>query len=201
MQALPADNNNIQKAITILREGGVVAHATETCYGLACDMQNPDAVQKLFALKHRPKDMPVSALFESIEQAKQYLEWNDLAEDLAKKHLPGPLTIILNQRKDSPAELFPTFHFPLSTRQPIGCRLSPHPTALALVKAYGSPITTTSANLHGEENPYSIEQIAPGVDLILDEGILPKAPASTVVDCSNGTLKILRKGEIDFENS
>src|SRR3989344_5458768 len=107
MKALLANENGIHDAIKILRSGGIVAHATETCYGFACDLKNPAAVRKLFATKRRPANMPVSALFASVAQAHEYLEWNDLAEKLAQEHLPGPLTIILKLRPSPPHQLHP----------------------------------------------------------------------------------------------
>ncbi len=199
MQVLPATKDNIQAALNILHEGGIVTHATETCYGLACDMSNPEAVAKLFAMKQRPDDMPISALFSSVEQAKEYLEWNDLAEELSTKHLPGPLTLILKQRKDTPKQLHPTISYQLpAISYAIGLRISPHPTAQSLVEAFGSPISTTSANLHGKPNPYRVEDIEAEADLILDDGVLEGMEASTVVDVSEGELKVLRKGNITF---
>lgn len=201
VKILPPSPDGIQEALSILQSGGVVAHATETCYGLACDLRNPDAVSKLFAIKGRPPGMPVSALFASIDHAKAYMEWNDLAEQLATEHLPGPLTIILRLRADAPYNIFPN---PSPKPNPtVGLRLSPHPTAQSLVLRFGSPLSTTSANVHGRPNPYSIddlkEQFQDGTvqpDLVLDDGKLEEHDASTVVDVSDGTLHVLRKGDI-----
>ena len=76
-------------------------------------------MKKLFAIKARPEDQPVSALFPSVEEAKKYVQWNDEADVLAQKHLPGPLTLILLKRSDAPMQIFPsvlsTFNFQLST--------------------------------------------------------------------------------------
>ena len=102
MRIIPADDEGIRLAVRIIEDGGVVAHATETCYGLACDLRNIDAVEKLFAIKERPPHQPVSALFSSIDEAKKYVEWNEKAEELAQKYLPGPLTVILRMREEAP---------------------------------------------------------------------------------------------------
>src|SRR5262245_56720739 len=107
MRLLPVSAGALQEALSLLQNGGVVAHATETCYGLACDLRNPDAVTRLFVIKRRPLTQPVSALFASVEDAKRYVEWNDRAEELARTYLPGPLTLILPLRPDAPARLFP----------------------------------------------------------------------------------------------
>ncbi|MBI3336964.1 threonylcarbamoyl-AMP synthase [Candidatus Peregrinibacteria bacterium] len=177
---------NIKKALRILQYGGVIAHATETCYGLACDMTNPTAVAKLFGIKHRPNDMPVSALFTSIEEAKKYVEWNALAEDLATTYLPGPLTLILPLKKNTII-----FSCLKSNASSLGIRISSHPIARRLAKEFGKPLSTTSANLHGQPNPYCVDDIVP-CDLILDSGNLPEVPPSKVVDCTGQEPKMLR---------
>jgi len=216
MKALPVSESSIQAALEILRSGGIVAHATETCYGLACDLQNPDALQKLFAIKKRPHTQPVSALFSSIEEAQKYTEWNDAAQALAKKHLPGPLTIILKTLPQTPTPIFITPQVSHLTSQvsslishisSIGIRISSHPTAQKLVEAFGSPLSTTSANIHGEQNPYSVTEIQKQYagndllpDLILDDGDLPKNESSTIVNMSKDTMEVVRKGGIEVEN-
>lgn len=212
MKIVAPDAAGIVQAVALLKVGGVIAHATETCYGLACDLSNQKAVDKLFAIKARPANQPVSVLFASVDQAKKYVQWNDEAERLAKEHLPGPVTLILRFREDGPSELRVTSYElreeevvrnPSSAirNQTIGVRVSPHPVALALVTQFGTPISTTSANLHGQPNPYSPADIVAQLqdhdaqpDLILDSGILPKVPPSTVIDLSGGKNTIRRQG-------
>lgn len=197
MRILPVTDEALREAISILQEGGVVAHATETCYGLACDLQNPDAVAKLFQIKERPYDKPVSGLFSSVEDAKEYVEWNDEAEELATKHLPGPLTIILH--------LYEPKRFFVTPRggKTIGVRVSSHPLAMALAKEFGSPISTTSANIHNKPNPYTVADILMQMrenkimpDLILDSGTLPHVLPSTVIDLSGDAPEEKRGGSI-----
>jgi len=209
LNILPPSSQALDQALTILQKGGIVAHATETCYGFACDLTNPEAVQRLFAIKKRPSEQPVSALFPSIEEAKKYVEWNDRAEELAKKHLPGPLTLILPLRSDAPMPIFPsllsTSNFPLSTS--LGIRVSSHPLAQSLVERFGKPLSTTSANPHGQPNPYSAEEISKQFrgenlqpDLILDSGPLSPTPPSTVIDMTPGSeRKTMRQGVISNE--
>jgi L-threonylcarbamoyladenylate synthase len=203
MNTLPASEEGTRQALETLRTGGVVAHATETCYGLACDLQNPEAVNRLFAIKQRSDDQPVSALFKDIEQAQAFLEWNEEASQIAAGNLPGPLTIILKLRHDAPHMLHVV---PITNNQSlitIGTRVSSHPTARALVEQFGSPLSTTSANIHGQPNTFSPEDIRKQFadaghkpDLILDDGALEPTDASTVVDVSEGVLHVLRKGDI-----
>jgi len=199
MRILPVTDEALQEAVSVLQEGGVVAHATETCYGLACDLSNPEAVTKLFKIKERPYDRPVSGLFATVEDAKDVAEWYPEADELAKKYLPGPLTIILPLYE--PKRFFVTPHGGAN----IGVRVSSHPLATALAREFNAPISTTSANLHGKPNPYTVadilmqfkdKKILP--DIILDSGTLPFVPPSTVIDLTGeepeerrgGTVKI-----------
>jgi len=185
--------------LEILAQGGIVAHATETCYGLACDLTNPKAVEKLFQIKERAFDQPVSALFPTIEEAKKFVEWNDEAEKLAREFLPGPLTLILPLLKTAPTlfvQLITNNQQP--TNSTIGIRVSSHPLATELALRFGKPISTTSANIHGQPNTYSAEEIVTQFegkvvqpDLLIDSGVLPKIPPSKVIVV--GTNIILRK--------
>lgn len=193
MQILPPSPQTIAAALSILREGGVVAHATETCYGLACDLTNPDAVWKLFAIKQRPDDQPVSALFPSVEAAKEWVKWSDEAQKLADEFLPGPVTIILPIKTGR--KLFPCPNPGLS----LGVRVSPYPVARELVEGFDTPISTTSANVHGQPNPYSAEEILRQFskekhqpDLIIDSGTLPPNPPSKIIDLTKEGQKIIR---------
>jgi L-threonylcarbamoyladenylate synthase len=203
MRLIAVSPEAVDEALRVLATGGVVAHATETCYGLACDLRNPAAVARLFAIKRRPADQPVSALFASLEDAKRYVEWNDRAQALASDNLPGPLTLILPLRKDAPP-LCPT---PIPSPIPtLGIRISSHPLAAELAARFGHPLSTTSANLHGEPNPYSateIERLFRGhdlqPDLILDSGGLPPTPPSTIIDLSRtGSGQTRRQGGLSL---
>ncbi len=211
MRTLPFSHDSAAEAISILRSGGIIAHATETCYGFACDLSNEKAVAKLFAIKNRPVTQPISALFASIDDAKKYVEWNERAEELARKYLPGPLTLILPMRTEAPKKLFPIQTSKLENQQTsnhsLGIRISSSPVAESLVTAFHSPISTTSANLHGQPNPYSAEDIIAQFkdqtyqpDLILDSGMLPQTPPSTVINLAKdeGEFETLRQGLVRF---
>jgi L-threonylcarbamoyladenylate synthase len=201
MRILPFSDASLQEAIALLRAGEVIAHATETCYGFACDLANMEAVKTLFAIKKRDHSQPVSALFATADDAKQYVMWNERAEELAAKHLPGPLTLILQLRSDVPR---PVFSCP-SPGATLGIRVSSHSQAQQLVETFGGPLSTTSANLHGQPSPYSAQEIleqfkneAVQPALILDSGVLPKNPPSTVVDLTQENPTQLRRGELQF---
>ncbi|HCI04077.1 MAG: L-threonylcarbamoyladenylate synthase [Candidatus Peribacteraceae bacterium] len=194
MQTLEESEASIAFAIEILKLGGVVAHATETCYGLACDMTNSDAVEKLFNIKNRPPDQPVSALFSSIKASSEWALWSKEALELAKKELPGPLTIILPMKQDK--TLFPIPH--PKPNPTLGIRVSPHQVAMSLAKEFGKPLSTTSANLTGQPSTYSVEEIEKQLvenppDLVIDSGPLENKSPSKVVMFINGEVTVVRE--------
>lgn len=214
MQIIPYSSEALVAALEVLRAGGVVAHATETCYGLACDISNSEAVKKVFAIKKRPLTQPISALFQSVDEAKMYVEWNDKAGELANQYLPGPLTMILPMREDAPMQLFPvaveksesdvsTSNQQPATNHTIGVRISSSTVAQSLVEAFNRPLSTTSANIHGQPNPYSAEDIAQQFaeadmqpDVVIDSGQLPSTPPSTVVNLADGSMEQKRAGDV-----
>ncbi len=195
----------ITRAIDVLRSGGVVAHATETCYGLACDLRNAKAVERLFMVKDRPFTQPVSALFSTLDEAKAFVLISPKALEPAEKHLPGPLTLVLPIRSDPSAPMYvrPSTE---SLSPSVGVRISSHPVAMQLSLVFGGPLATTSANVHGRDNPYSIDDITSQFlgreacpDLLLDSGVLPMHAPSSVVQVIGDLVSILRQGEIAVE--
>jgi len=206
MHVLPWSEPSLTRAIDVLHQGGIVAHATETCYGFACDLGNPQAVEHLFTLKQRPAGQPVSALFSSLDQIRAFVHWTPEAEAQARDHLPGPLTLILHLRADAPRILHPRLtreQTADSRQQTVGVRLSSSPVAQKLVERFGSPLSTTSANLHGKPNPYSAQDIVAQFadqdaqpDLILDSGGLPNVPPSTVLDLTQKEPTVRRIGTL-----
>jgi len=200
MEIQPESEDAIMQALEVLKSGGVVAHATETCYGLACDLSNQNAVERLFTMKERPEYQPVSALFVSVKNVKEYVDWNDTAEKLAEEHLPGPLTIILPLSTDGLHKLYPT---PKGSGS-LGIRISKHPLAQTLVKLFGLPISTTSANISGEPSLYSAEDLVQKFgeslfrpDFLIDSGKISSVATSTVVDVTGDKLHIVRRGDIE----
>lgn len=208
MRTLSGTTHGITDACDLLLQGGIVIHSTETCYGLACDLTNKRAVAKLFALKQRKTDQPVSALFASLDDVKKYVEWPEKAEELVQEYLPGPLTLVLPIQENAPnilhitPSLQPTTPACRQARynlQPtLGIRLSSHPIAQQLVQAFGKPLSTTSANISGKEPCYSVEEIAkqfPDTDdsvVLLDGGELEKRAPSQVISFINGKVEYLR---------
>jgi len=182
---LDMTGETIPKAVEILKRGGVVVYPTETCYGLGADATNPEAIMKVYKIKKRPLSQPISVIVDSIEMIKEYAVINRDVERLVEKYMPGPLTLVVRNKN------FPKILCGGGIK--IGFRIPDHVVALELVRAFGKPITATSANIHGEPNPYKAPRL-PGVDFVIDYGELPHRDPSTVYD----TLlkKVIREGPV-----
>jgi L-threonylcarbamoyladenylate synthase len=184
-------SEEMERAVEVLENGGVIIHPTDTCYGLACSMFSKKGIEKLYALKGMPLTKPISILVSSEEMARNYGEFNRLADMLAEKYWPGPLTAIV--RKSSKVPIF----FNASTPT-IGIRFPEHETTIDLIEQLGHPILTTSANEVGGKEPYISDEIDLEADFLLDGGRLPFSKTSTIIDVSDGTVHLLREGAVEF---
>lgn len=186
----------LAQACAVLRAGGVVAFPTETYYGLAVDPFNQAALSRLFTLKGRSADKPVLLIIDNPSQLGSLVaEIPPPFTLLMENFWPGPLTLVFPGAKSLPELL--TGH-----RGTIGLRVSSHPVARKLVRAFGRPITATSANFSGQ--PAAVVaggvrvQLGPGVDAILDGGATPGGQGSTLLGYQEGKVCLLRAGVIPF---
>jgi len=187
---------SISAAVEVIRKGGIAAFPTETYYGLAVDPDNESALRTLYRLKQRESEKAVLVLIENLNKIDSIAAAvPDEYRILIKKYWPGPLTLIF------PAK---TTLSPLLTghSDTVGVRVSPHPTAEALVRAMGKPITATSANLSGKNPAKSAIEVknffGNRVDYILDGGETAAGLCSTLVGLRNEVLTIFREGQIDL---
>ena len=184
----------VQSAVHMLQRGGVIIYPTDTVYGIGVDATQALAMDRLFEIKHRNAEKPVSLLISDSTMVKNYAEIIPAYySSLLKKYWPGPLTAVFKAKKDIN---------PLLTggKETIGFRVPNHPFCTALVQEYKKPITSTSANLSGEKECVDVSQISPeiinAVDLIIDGGEIAGGVSSTVVLCDDKFPKILREGAI-----
>ena len=190
---LKADEQDaIQSALTLFREGDIVAFPTDTVYGLGADPFQASGIIKLFEAKGRDSNKAIAVLIGSLEQASLVTDHlTDLAIRICEVFWPGGLTVIV-PRKDSLPEL-------ISNTDRIGIRIPDHPLTLELLNSFG-PLATTSANLSGKTNAQSAqevnEQLGSRIPMILDGGTCPGGVPSTVVDCSGDEPIILREGPV-----
>ncbi|OGP28951.1 MAG: threonylcarbamoyl-AMP synthase [Deltaproteobacteria bacterium GWB2_42_7] len=186
-----------KQVLDVFKKGGIIAYPTETFYGLGVDPFNETAVKKLFNLKGREADKPISILVKDKKMLAEVAEEIPLsAEKLIKKFWPGPLTIILKAKKSIPITL-------RAGTGTIAVRISSNTITQKLLEAIDSPITTTSANPSGKKSPVTASEVMNyfknKVDLILDGGVLSGKLGSTIVDVTEGDLKIIRAGDIPIE--
>jgi L-threonylcarbamoyladenylate synthase len=182
-------------AAEALRRGEVVAYPTETFYGLGVNALDELALARLRVLKGRGADKAISILVSDVEMLSRVCKTiSPLARKLIAKYWPGALTLVLPARDDLPQ--------PLVEAGCVAVRVSSHPTAQALVAAFGSPVTTTSANNAGDppaSTPEAVEEIFQGRCRVIHAGATPGGAASTIVRVRGTKLEVLRQGAIHPE--
>ena len=193
------DHETVKRAVAVLSGGGVVMHATDTCYGLAADVSSINALERLYAIKKMSTDKPVSMMVTGSLEAEKYAEFGDFARKLAKKFWPGPLTLVMNRYDSLP------FFFNENTES-VGIRCPDSEISQALIKEFGGPLTTTSANVSGRYEVYKVpdflaqfgkDDLLP--DLILDSGEIAKNAPSTIVSFDEKGPVIIREGSLGAE--
>jgi L-threonylcarbamoyladenylate synthase len=180
---------DVDKAKKIIEDGGVVVFPTETAYGLAADALDPDAVEKVYEAKQRPRSKGLTAIVDSIEQAERHAELSESERNIVEELMPGPITLVADKSENSiPEKMNEKFVFRISSSE------------LARSLAENPPITATSANISGESTSYSIddisEELLEKVDGVIDEGELSQGPTSTIVEVNNSEIIIHRKGPV-----
>lgn len=186
-------DQSVRNAAACLRHGGLVAFPTETVYGLGADATNDKAVARIFEAKARPRFNPLIVHVADLAAAARIAVWPDLAERLASRFWPGPLSLIL-RRKDR------TKISPLVSAggETIALRIPRHPLAKALLREAALPIAGPSANPAGRISPTTAAHVRAGlgglVDKILDGGACPIGLESTVLDLTGDRALLLRPG-------
>lgn len=188
-----ADDPVIAKVGNLIRNGRLVAFPTETVYGLGANGLDPSACQKIFDVKGRPPDKPLTLHVSSVKMLGFIAVITPIAERLIETFLPGPLTLILPKRLSVPDAIsrgLPT----------VGVRLPANDIARALIDASGVPIAAPSANLSGRPAPTTAQAVLSDLNgkipLILDGGACRIGRSSTVVDVSTEDWRVVRPGLI-----
>jgi L-threonylcarbamoyladenylate synthase len=188
----------IEHAVRILREGGLVAFPTDTVYGLAADPANERAVERVYEVKQRGRDLPLPLLLASVADIDRFAESvPEIAWRLAEHFLPGGLTMVL-RRSDA---VSPTV---TAGGETVALRVPDHEVPIALARGLGGAIVGTSANLSGAPAPLVADevsaQLGAAVDLVIDGGRCPGGTESTVVDLSQGVPVMVREGALSGED-
>lgn len=183
----------INKAVDVLREGGVIIYPTDTIYGIGCDIFNRDALERVFAIKQDAGTKLFSFICHDLKDISKYARVSDYAYRAMKHLLPGPYTFILPAAKEVPKKLW-------TKRQTVGIRVPNNNITLTLARELGHPIISTSVtNRKGEVlyDPIEIRTVFnTQIDLMLASGSLQGQPSS-IIDLSNETPEIVREGAGD----
>jgi L-threonylcarbamoyladenylate synthase len=186
------DKFNLSKAIKVLTNGEIIVYPTDTLYGLGADIYNDDAVRRVFEIKKRPTNMPLSVAVSNFDELEKIAFTSDKIQCLAESFLPGKLTLILN-KKDCVSDLV------TGGLDKVAVRVPNNNITLELLSKFG-PITATSANIHGRKTPGIIRDISmqfndDDIAVYLDIGKLDSQP-STIVDMTGKQIEIVREGAI-----
>ncbi|MEM7137799.1 MAG: L-threonylcarbamoyladenylate synthase [Myxococcota bacterium] len=190
--------NDLSRLVEVLERGGVVACPTETWLGLLADAHNPDAIERVAMLKGRPKDLPIALLAPDAAVVESLCSEppHDAARALMARYWPGPLTILV------PAA--PTLSPRLTRDGKVGIRVPGPSPAAALVRAFGGPLTATSANISGQPPVASVEDLPESIRQGLAGEVPGESPGgkpSTLLDMTVSPPKILRAGALSIPST
>jgi tRNA threonylcarbamoyl adenosine modification protein (Sua5/YciO/YrdC/YwlC family) len=187
---------HIVKAAAALRAGALVIYPTDTVYGLGCDMFAKRAIDRIYALKAKPREEPLSFLCADLSELARYAVVDNAAYKVLKRHLPGKYTFILPATREVPKAL-------RSKSGTVGLRIPDNPTCLALLREMGHPLTSTTVTRAPEDPEVSLcdpDEIARlfghSIEVFLDAGMLDAEP-STVVDLTGDAPSVIRAGAGD----
>ncbi|MGO1121045.1 L-threonylcarbamoyladenylate synthase [Rhodovibrionaceae bacterium A322] len=194
----PSTAESQQKAAELLQAGELVAFATETVYGLGADACSDQAVAKIFAAKNRPSFNPLISHVADLEAAEQLVVFDERSRAVAEAFWPGPLTLVLPRREDSPVSLLCS-----AGLDSLAIRLPAKDSARAMLRAFGGPVAAPSANRSGRVSPttaaHVMSELSGRVALILDDGPCAVGLESTVLSLAGEEPLLLRPGGLSAE--
>ncbi len=180
----------IQRAAQILGGGGVIAYPTDTVYGLGCALGEKQAIDRLYQLKGMQKDHPLAIICPDLSDIAKYAVVENAVYRVLKHFLPGPYCFILQATREVPKMM-------LTKQKTVGIRVPNHAITIALVRELGRPLISTTAGRSGQDplvDPWEIDQEFTGLDLVIDQGDAGGSVPTTVVDLSQGDVRIVREG-------
>jgi len=181
MEHMVFDRFALNLAAKTIKNDGVIIFPTETVYGLGGLVTSEVAIKRMYEIKKRPAGKPFQILISDLSQLDELTDKvSEKAQELISKHWPGPLTLIFKNKGGS------------ST---VGVRMPDHSLLRELIKLTG-PLASSSANLSGESDPTSADEVKIEADLLLDGGKCRLGQPSTVIDASVDPPQILRQGSI-----
>jgi len=187
----------VETGISILKQGGIVAFPTDTVYGLGAWADHQSAVERVYRVKERPRNIALPLLLADISQIGEVAEpVPPIAWLLARNFLPGALTIVLPKSNSVP-DIITAGGITVAVRVPA------HPVPIALAQGLGAPIVGTSANVSGKPSALTADEVysqfGNEIDLVIDGGRCPGGRESTIIDVTGEEPVILREGAISGE--
>lgn len=187
----------LEKAAELIKQGKIVVFPTETVYGIGTNGLDENAVKKLFEVKQRPLNKPISLLVSNMEMVHMIAkDITEIEYKIMEKFFPGPLTIIL-KKKDIVPDIV------TSGQDTVGIRMPSGEIVKKLVEIAGTPIAAPSANITGEPSGTNLQEIKKHfegkADCFIDGGDSELGISSTIVQIVNGKIQILREGSITLE--
>jgi L-threonylcarbamoyladenylate synthase len=198
MQCIPYNKETLKQAVQILKQGGVIAHPADTCYGLAADFGNPDALKHLREIKKRDDKKPMSIMLPVFmkSEIEKFAKLDDFSSQICDKLLPGPVTILLPKGPGVPEYFFPNTPY-------IGIRIPYDMMTQDILTAFKGPLITTSANLAGEPSCSTCEEVEAifansknKPDILFSGATRNACMPSTVILVENKKIKITREGPV-----
>ncbi len=187
----------VESGISILKQGGVIAFPTDTVYGLGAWANIYQAVERVYKVKERPRNMALPLILARTSQITEVaypvppVTWL-----LTHSFFPGALTIVL-YKSDSVPDII------TAGGRTVAVRIPAHPIPIALAEGVGAPIVGTSANLSGKPSPLTADEVysqfSGKIDLVIDGGKCPGGKESTIIDVTGETPVVLREGAISRE--
>lgn len=189
--------DKLKEPAQIIKKGGIVVFPTETVYGIGTNGLDKNAIKKLYEVKQRPLNKPISLLVNNIEMIEKIAKnITEVEYKLMERFFPGPLTIILEKRDIIPDIL-------TSNTNTVGIRMPSGEIAKKLIEFAGVPIATSSSNISGKPSGTNITDIKKDfegkVDCFIDNGESEIGVPSTVIRIIDNIPHILRQGTISEE--
>lgn len=191
------DEKELKNCVNVLKNGGIVIFPTETVYGIGTNANLMDSVKKIYEVKERPDEKPLSILLSSKKEIEKYaIISNEIERKIIENFMPGPITIILKRKKDILSHVS-------SGKDTIGIRIPDNNIILQILSKLQIPIVAPSANISGKPSGIEINQILNDfnnkVDICIDGGKCRISKGSTIVQVVNNEIKIIREGIITKE--
>lgn len=190
------NNINISNSIKVFKEGGIVIFPTDTAIGIGCRMDFVDSVKKIFEIRKRVDTKPLLILVDSMQMASEYALFTDKVRLFCDAHWPGGITVILPAKEDKVPGVV------RAHGETIAIRIPKQKNLLEIISELGVPIVAPSANISGENTPYSLsevkEEIIGKTNLVI-EGECFYKKESTIIDTTKTPWQIVRQGAVKVE--